>query len=759
MEAGRVRRWLGPLSAATLFATAQFTTVLSGQTDWEDRSTSPDPRWGHALAFDPLRGRTVLFGGLGLARYFADIWEWDGGNWTQRAPANTPPARQLHALAHDLGGRAVLFGGSATNGILADTWEWDGANWTQRFPTQSPPARFRHALASDIIRNRTVLFGGSTGGMLLADTWEWDGGNWLQLAPASSPQARDLHALAFDILRGRTVLFGGEGYALLADTWEWDGTSWLLLTPAQSPPARSNHAMAFDLWRGQTVLFGCASGSQLTDTWEWDGTNWAQRMPAANPPPRHNSGMAYDLARGCTVLFGGWNLNGLLGDTWEWNGTNWTQHAPNLPPRDNAASVYDPVRGRTVLFGGADGSSGAPLADTWEWDGARWFQQAPATAPPPRSLHAMAFDSQRGRALLFGGFDGNLTWFGDTWQWDSSVWTQLAPLSSPSARSSHALAYDSVRDRVVLFGGVGGASGAALGDTWEWDGTNWTQRAPAQSPPARRWSALAFDGARARTVVFGGYGNGLLFADTWEWDGTNWLPGGGAHAPPARCRHTLAYDSARGRTVLFGGNSGPPSLNLPLQDTWEWDGTDWTQRATASSPPARSGHVLAFDAARGRTVLYGSPSFAGTWEYGPVVPGAWVPFGTGCAGSAGVPVLTAGSELRPYPGNDLTVDVAPVPANTAVLFSLGLSRTNWGGVSLPSALDNLGMPGCALLASGDATLLRFATGSAASLTIPIPNDQTFVGLVFYNQAFALDPPANAAGATASNAAAATIGSK
>src|SRR5262249_14172263 len=159
-----------------------------------------------------------------------------------------------------------------------------------------------------------------------------------------------------------------------------------------------------------------------------------------------------------------------------------------------------------------------------------------------------------------------------------------------------------------------------------------------------------------------------------------------------------------------------------LADTWEWDGTDWTQRATASSPPARYGHVLAFDSARGRTVLFGSSSLTDTWEYGPVVPGAWVPFGTGCAGSAGGPVLTAGSRLRPYPGNVLTVDVAPVPANAAVLFSLGLSRTNWGGLSLPLALGGLGMPGCALLMSGDATLLRLATGGVAALTIPIPNN-------------------------------------
>src|SRR5262249_6309888 len=158
--------------------------------DWVDRSTNADPRAGHALAFDMLRGRTVLFGGTNLSSALADTWEWEGTRWTRRAPANTPPARRGHALACDLArGRTLLFGGSSGNSALADTWEWDGANWTQRFPAQSPSARSGHALASDIIRNRTVLFGGwSTVGsnlVMLADTWEWDGANWLQRAPVS----------------------------------------------------------------------------------------------------------------------------------------------------------------------------------------------------------------------------------------------------------------------------------------------------------------------------------------------------------------------------------------------------------------------------------------------------------------------------------------------------------------------------------------------------------------------------------------------
>ena len=41
----------------------------------------------------------------------------------------------------------------------------------------------------------------------------------------------------------------------------------------------------------------------------------------------------------------------------------------------------------------------------------------------------------------------------------------------------------------------------------------------------------------------------------------------------------LAYDPVRQRTVLFGGASG-----TLLDDTWEFDGQDWAQIATANAP-------------------------------------------------------------------------------------------------------------------------------------------------------------------------------
>jgi hypothetical protein len=149
-------------------------------------------------------------------------------------------------------------------------------------------------------------------------------------------------------------------------------------------------------------------------------------------------------------------------------------------------------------------------------------------SPPPRVNHYLCFDAARGRVLLFGGhtnYSSNGVNLGDTWEWDGSAWSQHAPAQSPAPRPYHAMAYDAARGRVVLFGG--GTTSQPLNDTWEWDGTNWLQRTPTTSPTARLDTEMVFDAARGRVLLFGGFASP---ADTWDWDGNDWL----LRTPPVR---------------------------------------------------------------------------------------------------------------------------------------------------------------------------------------------------------------------------------
>jgi hypothetical protein len=65
---------------------------------------------------------------------------------------------------------------------------------------------------------------------------------------------------------------------------------------------------------------------------------------------------------------------------------------------------YDAARRRVVLFDGYTGSLNPVFSDTWEWDGSTWVQRTPNTVRSGRAGHALAYDSARGRVVLFGGF-------------------------------------------------------------------------------------------------------------------------------------------------------------------------------------------------------------------------------------------------------------------------------------------------------------------------------------------------------------------
>lgn len=301
---------------------------------------------------------------------------------------------------------------------------------------------------------------------------------------------------------------------------------------------------------------------------------------------------------------------------------NWVQINTTQAPagRQFAAMSYDSRRSRIVLFGGSVAYPSA-FSDTWEWDGATWIHRTSALSPPGLLGAAIAYDPGRGRSVLFGGATSAGATTAGTWEWDGSAWVQKSPVVSPPARVFSAMAYDSARHRVIMFGGNG--SGSDLADTWQFDGTTWTQLFPTTSPAARFGAAMAFDSVRGRIVLFGGRGSGLRLGDTWEWNGTSWTQRSSSSAPYARFWHSMVFDSKRGRTILFGGDFVRPYALGPINDTWQWNGIQWTQDWTSAAPSPRAGHSMAYDVAVGRSVLFGGTNevapqsfYNDTWELG-----------------------------------------------------------------------------------------------------------------------------------------------
>jgi hypothetical protein len=635
------RKFFFPLSVAILalllgvisVAVVPTAKIVSAQVPtptavWVERVSPDIPGYlSHpSMAYDSRRGVTVMFGGISYGAPVNPTFELVGGQWFQRIPANVPSPRYGHAMVYDsVRGETVLFGG-CTNG---ETWVWDGTNWAQRQPATSPPARCWPGMVFDSRRGVVVLFGGLIPGLqLYNDTWEWDGTNWVEYHPMHSPQAL-YPQMGYDAERGVSVVFSGQDGAIdFSQAWEWDGVDWTQRTLPGGPASRRT-ALVYDTLRNRLVLFGGsdANGDLVNDTWEWDGNSgiWTDRTTASRPGARFMyNNMIYDTARGVFVIFGGGGTHYVFADTWEWDGTSgvWTNTIlPSGPPYSEVGGLaYDGARGEAVAFGGGIGCCGKFYhGDTWTFSGSadRWVKQQPATRPSDRAAEAMAFDSRRGVVMLFGGLTSD--WAGppegvvnDTWEWSGTDWTERHPLISPPARRDANMVYDSARGVMVLFGGrTYDPAGLPFGDTWEWDGDNWTQRFPAHSPAPRMQAQMAYDMARGVTVLFSGVCDGADSSDMWEWDGLDWSLRTPTNMPSPRDQAGMAYDETRAVIVLFGGYSRGGGIG----DTWEWDGTNWTQNTASGGPPGGGAHLV-YDSLR-KTVIVITRD--GTWEYrGPI---------------------------------------------------------------------------------------------------------------------------------------------
>src|SRR5690348_11982316 len=100
-------------------------------------------------------------------------------------------------------------------------------------------------------------------------------------------------------------------------------------------------------------------------------------------------------------------------------------------------------------------------------------------------------------------------------------------------------------------------------------------------------------------VMFGGSvipPSNNLSDQTWEWNGASWSRATGP-GPEGRVGSALAFDSARGVSVLFGGHNNNQNK---INDTWEWNGIAWQFRTT-NGPVQRADHALAYDSDRKRT--------------------------------------------------------------------------------------------------------------------------------------------------------------
>src|SRR5262249_3339740 len=348
---------------------------------------------GNTFVYDPLRGRVVVFGGLG--------------------PIPTTPASNTTW--------AFTFGDTAT-------WDTLACGGTR------PPGSAYHGAIYDPRNDQMVVYGGehySSGGFECnaypaPGTWalSLSTNTWTQLAPTAPGMSQ---AYTYDSLRGRIVEFGGiqicQGYDGVTRAFDLGSNSgWTEIAPPAAPSATvtvglldSNH-QEFVVIQGDQVW-----RMSLNSPGEW---TYIPTVGGGSKALKSRDAISeegiYDPVLDRILVFRGgmvWSLSSS-------NPAEWTQVIP--VPADlgwGYTATYDPSQNRVIAIGSS--TEVLNLAPEPSWS----LAISTDAMPIKRSGHSAVYDPARYRIIVFGGSDESNIEQNDTWSLalDTFVWTQLSP--------------------------------------------------------------------------------------------------------------------------------------------------------------------------------------------------------------------------------------------------------------------------------------------------------------------------------------------
>lgn len=455
------------LGLLSTFATAQQPMV------WQQRTTvgSPGSYEGAAMAFDAHQGVTLLFGGdksmtgVGLATVSNDLWQYNGAAWQQvTVTGPRPQARSSHAMVYDpVDQRVMVFGGDGGGIYLNDLWAFEfsgqaAGSWVRL--TDLPSAgRYGMAMGYDAGRDRFVVVGGvkqgtleqfpvnaTLGGVIPAthETFEWNRTAWTAGAASALYNNGPIFdhvdyrviagplngTLSYHPASGKLILLAERMFPLLqlplanhtasGGVSLYDGVTWTSNSGGYKPlsPVSPQRAIsysriqsAYDPARDRLVVFPAGETRSL----EYTGVGWAEEdtnngiTPYPNgrgafealPAGRSRPCMAHDTLRGVTVFFGGKVSLIEPGDTWELLGN---PAAPFAITTDLSTTPLEPCQGETITLTGAVVGVG-PFK--WRWYRSGTFVATTVTPvltltnvnPAQAGLYTFEVEDSSGRKL------------------------------------------------------------------------------------------------------------------------------------------------------------------------------------------------------------------------------------------------------------------------------------------------------------------------------------------------------------------------
>lgn len=478
---------------------------------------------------------------------------------------------------------------------------------------------------------------------------------------------------------------------------------------------------AFDMSTGHWVAANSATSLKLVSA-----STYSLTLPhiAYLPIQGNPTALALNTALGVQGYLPDNNNENVLGFSGVSSSFLWTQVFPATIPVFNEYSVMAASPTEVLLFIGYNFNTGYSNPQTWFYNGTNWSLLSPATSPPGRVTAGLAYDTATSTWVLFGGSNsGDLD---DTWTFNGTTWTQKAPGTTPPGGPIGGMVYDTSSSTVVLFGPGGGNTN----QTWSWNGTNWSQLTPSTSPFGRFNFSMAYDSSNSTIVLFGGYtvshGVFTFLNDTWIWNGSNWSEVFPATSPSPRFSPYMSTYS--GGVLLFGGCFGRThGTFVPFNDTWIWNGVNWVEFSYLVNPadgilnPQFTPCMCYLSSISSVILANEADNTFWTWAVGSSVPAQITTCTTANAKNLGIPV-TAGTNVT------LSAYFLPAPAATITLRSFEM-QLDWYGATGNLISSSVGPPFAEIngtwvrtYMTGVAPSGTFSMGRTVKSTTPLSGD-------------------------------------
>ena len=496
-------------------------------TQWVQIRTAhaPTPRSSYGMVFDTRLQEAILFGGVTRTNPVTgttdltqltdlnDTWAFDGTDWTQIPTANAPSPRIVPGMAYDpVRGVTVLFGGEMVPAPTAvtpspiptfyyDTWEFDGTNWTETV-TDGPQVSTPSMTVPDASPpGQILMIGGDSKSVPHMYRYVPAGdssASWTEIKPATMPPCVANANMTYQASNQKVVFYGGicTGSSAGGDTWEWDGTNWTSVTTGGTIIRLGGEAIDYDAYRGQTLMFGGVSllGAAQSATYNYIKQSRGRNGGSASVKMPQRSRCRFKPIRSTpeSGRLGGLEEGAYVTDFWRYHDQQWASIPFTTGPIscDAPLAAFDSNRQKLVLV--CEDSS------TFEWDGTAWTGLTNLKKlPPTRRFSSMVYDQSLKKVVLFGGWDdATSAYLNETWLWDGAAWTQETK-NLPPRRHCAGMWYDPVLRKTVIFGGLGQSERMRaidrFNDMWSFDGSGWKQITPTNAPGARYASQVAVD--------------------------------------------------------------------------------------------------------------------------------------------------------------------------------------------------------------------------------------------------------------------------